>query len=304
MTDRILENDTALKILSLLVAIAIWVQVNSSTAPRQVEGKLGPVPVTWLASSNHYTVLSMHPASATIDIKGPPGSVTQSFHASAWVDLAHITKPGTYSLPVSASVPPGTSLVSVSPADVTVTVDSVVAKKFSITAVPVGHVASGYGIVSMTPVSTAVEVSGPSHDVAAVSHVYARVNVSGQTSTLDAQVALVAVNAAGHTVPQVTVSPTLMSVSVTVSPEKVLPVVVKYHGTPGTGYVVRSITVTPRHVAVFGSASALSGLTALDTHTITISGRTASVSKNIGLVLPSGVTASPSAVRATISIGP
>ncbi len=304
MTDRILENDTALKILSLLVAIAIWLQVNSSAAPRQVERKLGPVPVTWLAATNHYTVLSMHPASVTIDIKGPPTSVSQSIHAEAWVDLAHITKPGTYSLPVSASVPPGTSLVSVSPSDVTVTVDRIVAKKFSITAVPVGHVASGYGIVSMTPVSTAVEVSGPSHDVAAVAHVYARVNVSGQTSNLNAQEALVAVNAAGHTVPQVTVSPSLMNVAVTVSPEKVLPVVVKYHGTPGTGYVVGPITVDPGHVTVYGPASALSGLTAMDTQAITISGRTTSVTKRVGLVLPSGVTAAPSTVRATISIGP
>ncbi len=303
MTDRLLENDTALKILSVLIAIAIWVQVNSGV-PRQVDRRLGPVPVTWLAATHHYTVLGMHPGSVTILIKGSPTTVTQSIHAEAWVDLSHISKPGTYSLPVSASVPPGTSLVSVTPPDVTVTVDSITAKKFSITAVPVGHVASGYGIVAMTPVSTAVEVSGPSHDVAAVAHVDARVNVSGQSSNLDAQVALVAVNAGGHVVPQVTVSPSLMDVAVTVSPEKVLPVVVKYHGTPSPGFVVGSISVSPSHVTVFGPAATLSGMTAVDTNPVTISGRTTSVSKRVHLALPSGVTASPATVAATVSIGP
>ncbi len=303
MTDRLLENDTALKILSVLIAIAIWVQVNSGV-PRQVDRRLGPVPVTWLAATNHYTVLGMHPASVTILIKGSPTTVTQSIHAEAWVDLAHITKPGTYSLPVSASVPPGTSLVSVTPVTVTVTVDSITAKKFNITTVPQGHVASGYGIVAMTPVSTAAEVSGPSRDVAAVAHVEARVNVSGQTSNLEAQVTLVAVNAAGHTVPQVTVSPSLMDVAVTVSPEKTLPVIVKYHGAPGTGFVVGPISVDPSRVTVFGPASTLSGMTSVDTNPVTISGRTASVTKRVHLALPSGVTASPSSVRATVSIGP
>ncbi len=303
MTDRLLENDTALKILSVLIAIAIWVQVNSGV-PRQVNRKLGPVPVTWLAATNHYTVLGMHPASVTILIEGSPTSVTQSIHAEAWVDLAHITKPGSYSLPVSASVPPGTSLVSVTPPDVTVTVDSITAKKFSITPVPQGHVASGYGIVAMTPVSTVVEVSGPSHDVAAVAHVDARVNVSGQTGNLEAQVALVAVTASGHAVPQVTVSPSLMDVAVTVSPEKVLPVVVKYHGTPGPGFVVGAITVSPSRVAVFGPASALSGMTSVYTDPVTISGSTTSVTKQVHLALPTGVTADPTTVRAMVAIGP
>ena len=303
MTDRLLENDTALKILSVLIAIAIWVQVNTGV-PRQADRRLGQVPVTWIGAPDHYTVLGMQPATVAILIKGSPSTVTQSIHVGAWVDLAHITKPGTYSLPVTASMPPGTSLVSVTPPDVTVTVDSITAKKFSVKTVAQGHVASGYGIMAMTPVSPAVEVSGPSHDVAAVAHVDARVNVSGQTGNLEAQVTLVAVNAAGHTVPQVTVSPSLMDVAVTVSPEKVLPVVVKYHGTPGTGFVVGPISVSPGRVTVFGPASALSGMTVVDTNPVTISGRTASITKRVHLALPSGVTATPSTVRATVSIGP
>jgi YbbR domain-containing protein len=303
MMDRILENDTALKILSLLVAIAIWVQVNSGV-PAVRDRRLGPVPVTWIGAQNHYTVLGMHPGSVVIDIKGPPSAVDQTTPPSAWVDLARISRPGTYSLPVSASVPQGTSLVSVSPADVTVTVDSLVSRKLPVHAVAEGQLPSGYGIVAMTPASSSASVFGPSTAVDAVKRIVARVSVQGQTANLEAQVALVPVDAAGHTVSKVTVTPDIVNVAVEVSPEKTVPVVVTYHGTPAAGYVVTAIDVAPGRVTLYGSASLLAGITQVDTVPVAIAGRTSSVTRRVRLALPTGVTAALTTVQVTMHIGP
>jgi len=303
MMDRILENDTALKIVSVLVAIAIWVQVNSGV-PSQVERRLGPVPVTWLAATNHYTVMGIHPASVVVDIEGPPSDVSNSSHAEAWVDLAHITRPGTYSLPVNASVPTGTSLVSITPTDVTVTVDNIVTKKFPVSAVAVGHVPSGYGVLGMTPTNSTAEVTGPSTAVDSVKAVQARVDLKGQTAYFQAQVTLVPVTAAGKPVGHVDVTPTLMDVAVTVSPKATVPVVVRYHGTPAAGYTVTGIAVTPPKVTVFGPASVLAALTQVTTNAVPISGRSTTITKRVHLVLPSGATASPATVTVTITIGP
>jgi YbbR domain-containing protein len=303
MTDWIFENDTALKILAVLVAVAVWLQVNLST-PQPVERQIPNVPVAWLLPNHSRLTVTVPPGSVTIKIKGSPSAVASNA-AEAWVNLTKITKPGTYSLPVLASVPSGTSLVGVTPAAVTVTVEEEISRTFPVRLVPSGSPVAGFGVLAMQMVGHDATVSGPSNLVDKVHAVVARVPLSGQNASFSTTVRLVPVTATGAPVRNLDVLPAVRTVNVSISPTKVLPVTVTYAGNPASGLTVTSIQVSPNRVTVFGNAAALASLTTIDTNRVNIAGTTSSVTTQATLNLPSGVTmAQPNTVVVTINVGP
>ncbi|MCL8207332.1 MAG: hypothetical protein K6V97_04560 [Actinomycetia bacterium] len=302
MMDRLLENDTILKILSLLVAIAVWVQVNMSL-PQTVDRRLGPVPLAWtLPPHSRLVVLSIRPAEVTVQIQGPTSAMGPNVTADAWVDLSKLTRPGTYSEPVVASVPTGTRLVAVTPGHVLVTVDTEVSRKLPVTLTTTGHPPPGYGVARTSTATSSVTVSGPSQYVDQVAAVVGRVNVSHATGPFTAQVLLFPVNRRGQTVGHVELSPELVSADVQVAAERTLPVVVSYRGTPAAGYTVGTIDVKPTTVTVYGPTSALAGLDHLVTQPVDINGATGTVTATVALAAPSGVTLSTGSVTVTITI--
>jgi YbbR domain-containing protein len=287
-----------------VVAVAIWVGVNANT-PQAAERQLGPVGVAWLLPDHsRLTVVTIRPTEVTIKIKGS-GSAVDSNAAEALVNLQQVTRPGTYSEKVQVTVPTGTSLVSVTPATVEVTLEEEISRTFAVHVEASGSPMQGYGVLAMHLVQRDATVSGPSNQVDKVHAVVARVPVSGQSASFSTQVALAAVNAAGAPVKGVQVTPALRTVNVTLSPVKTLPVTVKYSGTPATGLTVTQIEVSPLHIQVYGTASALAGLTAVFTNPVNIAGANANVTTEASLNLPSGVTlAVPDTVAVTIDIGP
>jgi YbbR domain-containing protein len=299
--DWLFEHDTALKVLAVLVAVAVWVQVNTST-PQQVEKGVA-ASVSWTPPvSPALHVVAPRPAEVTVDIRGTPSAVS-SVGAAAYVNLNKIARPGTYTLPVSATVPAGTSLVSVTPSTVTVTVIEYASKSFSVKLQTSGNLADGYGVQATSIPNPHAVVKGPVGAVKKVAAVVARLPLSGQTSSFSIQAALVAVNRDGVPVKGVTVSPSSRLADVTVSPDKTVPVTVKYSGLPATGFSVGTISVSPLHVTLYGPASVLAGISAVYTTPVDIAGATGSVTATPSLKLPSGVTASvPSTVTVTIAV--
>ncbi|MCY0886699.1 MAG: CdaR family protein [Firmicutes bacterium] len=307
MMDRLLENDTALKIISVIVAIALWVTANSNRTPPTV-ATLGPIPLEWttLPQGSDLMVMGLKPGAVTVQIKGPPTAVNAAHSSSlaAWVSLGQLTRPGTYSLPVHAAIPAGTSLVAVYPSRVVVTVDRVGRVKRAVTVRTIGTPDPGYLVASVNTSVPSAVLSGPSGDLAAVTEVVAEVPVAGRKASFSQQAILQPLNDEGRIVPHVEVNPVLATVSVTIKPqppEVTLPVVVRYNGQPAAGYQIVSIGVEPSTVTVTGSAAALSGLTAVDTAPVDLSGARGPVAATVGLSLPPGV--SPVAVnRVHVSI--
>lgn len=306
MMDRLLENDTVLKILSVLVAVFIWFTVNFHPGGPQLERRLGPVPISWsVPSRRDLTVLSIRPATVTIFIQGSPSVVDNAAATGAWVDLARITAPGTYTMHVEAAVPTGSNLVQVVPRDVLVTVDVVVTRHFHPVLTPVGAPADGYGLVRLGGAARTVAVTGPSRYVDMVHAVVGRVVVSGETADFQAQVILVPVNARGLPVSRVQVSPEVLDVPVRILPEKTVPVIVRYQGHPAAGLSVTGIQVSPGRVTVAGPAADLAGLVAVETVPVNVAGANRAVTAQAALNLPPGlqVVGSGRTVEVTIAIG-
>lgn len=307
MMDRLLENDTVLKILSLLVAVAVWVQVNGGVPQVAVR----PVPnipvVSTVSPHSNLTVLSIKPSTVTVELKGPLNSIggSASANVTAVVNLTKVTHPGTFSLKVAASVPAGTSLVSVTPSHVVVTVDVIKTVHMTVKLEPSGQVAAGYGIIALSSSSKSVTVTGPSHELSQVSKIVGRVMLNHQSSGFSEQVFLFPENRHGAVVSHVQVVPQAVTATVQIAKEQSVPVIVKYSGKPASGFKITSLHVTPGTVVIYGTASALSGVRSVNTSPINIAGLSSSVTQSVSLVLPSGVSVmGSSTVNATINIGP
>lgn len=308
--DRLLENDTILKILSVLVAIFVWAQVNGSVA-QTVERRLGPVPLAWtLPPGSGLTVLSLKPNNVTVEIQGPTSDTGGNASAYAWVNLKKLTRPGKYSLPVLASVPTGTKLVAVTPNHVLVTVDRLANRRMTAKLVQVGEPITGYAVTGFSVPNRTVTLAGPSDYLDQVTQVVGKVDVSGQKSGFAEQVLLVPENSRGQAIAtqannRIEVSPQVLTVQVGVSPVKSLPVVVNYSGQPASGYVIRSISVSPNTITVYGPEAALKALSNVTTAPVSISGASQTISEAVKLALPSGVSVlGAGTVQVTIVIGP
>lgn len=307
MMDKLLENDTVLKILSLLVAVAVWVQVNAGQPQTAVRSVTNVPVVSTVAPHSNLTVLSIKPSAVSIQLKGPVNLLGTSANSNvtAVINLTKVTHPGTFALTVAASVPTGTSLVSITPKQVVVTVDVIKTVHMPVKLVPSGQVASGYGIIALTSSQKTVSVTGPSSEIKQVAKIVGRVVLNHQSSGFSEQVYLFPENRHGSVVSHVQVAPQVVTTAVQIAKERSVPVIVKYSGKPASGYKITSIQVTPSKVVIYGTASALSGVHSVSTTPINIAGVSSSVTQSVALVLPSGVSVTgPSTVDATINIGP
>lgn len=294
--DRLLENDTILKILSLVVALFLWYEVTSPNAKVMVDRRIGPVPVEYTPPPNsNLTVMSMNPNIVTVQIRGTTQTISQTHPhmIAAFVDMQGLKRSGTYTLPVRVSAPTGTSFVSVVPNKVTVVVDQMGTRRMTVDLRPVGAPAPGYEIKGLAANTPSVTLSGPTSDLNQVHRVVAEIPVGGRNASFQEQVTLLPLNADDHAVQHVQVSPAMVSASASIMkrpPEKSVGVVAKLHGHPAAGYSITNIRVNPATVNITGTQSAINAVHVLYTIPIDVSGDTGSVSAAVPLVFPSGVS--------------
>lgn len=205
-------------------------------------------------------------------------------------DLATLT-PGTHVVPLTATAARGARVVSVSPSQITVTLE-LEASKF----VPVRE-----QIAEAPPPDTRigsidfdrlqVEVSGPQSQIDQVVAAQVSLNLAERREPFEEDVRLVPVNVDGRTVQDVTVEPQIVSVTVDVQrSESVRAINVRPRivGDPPEGYFLTTLEYTPQTVYVSvpeGEADALPDY--LYTEPIALGERTSDFSLTVPISLPS-----------------
>lgn len=307
MMDRLLENNTVLKILSVIVAIFIWIQATSNQAT-STNRTMAPVPVSYPSINPHLTVMSVTPTSVSVEIKGQPsavGAVSLS-QVQAFVNLSQLKGPGTRSIKVSVAVPANVGVYRVTPARVDVTVAKIVQQKLPVTLKVAGLPAAGSEMSGYTGSLKQATISGPTGALKEVTSVTGTVNLGNRSHSFTADVVLHALNAVGKVVPRVQVNPPSDGVDVTIKPkppQKVLPVITQLTGQVASGYKISQIAVYPSSVTLSGSVKALAGLRRIDTIPINVTGASKSITEAVPVVLPKGTSLVNSGeVQVTITI--
>ncbi|MCE5192923.1 MAG: CdaR family protein [Candidatus Cryosericum sp.] len=285
------------KIISVLLAVLLWIYVVGVRGPettKSVDAQLVAVNVP-----QGYVLTGPLP-SVTVSLRGPMNTLWNitSEYVTPTVDLRGRTE-GAFIAPVQAQVVglSGVTVESVAPKDV-----NIMLERLETVAIPVHVEVSGalstslvLGTLRVEPET--VEVSGPSSLVRQVKEAALVVALDklGMTTGGNFTVAadVTAYDATGNVVSGVLVSPHSAIAVLPVldaSGLKTVPVVPAVSGYPLRGYAVASASCSPAVIMITGPAGALAKIEAVSTMDIDISDASATMTKQVGLVLPPGVT--------------
>ncbi|MCC7207432.1 MAG: hypothetical protein IT323_09005 [Anaerolineae bacterium] len=168
---------------------------------------------------------------------------------------------------------------------------------------PVGYTANA------TSAEPTALVSGPAASVEKVAAAVARISVGERRTGFSQDVTLLAVDAAGETVADVTLTPAEMRIDVAVQQRpdvSELNVEPRIVGEAPDGYVRGNYNWQPKRIIVRGDQDAIAAMNgSVSTEPIDLTGRIATFSETVHLVLPDGVTMpDPTDVTVTVEIEP
>ena len=296
---RFIVRNWPLKIGAVLLAVTLYGAMVVLQGTQVWPGKVAIQPVNQPATG--YLLGTLPEVSDIRYIASPDVPISQSSFV-ATIDLASVkVSEGAFTLvPVELTAnDQRIQIVDYQPQQIKVTLDPIVSKKVP---VEVSYAAVPSGLQPGTPVLTpsTADVSGGASIIRTVSEVRASVRIDASGLDVNQDVGLVAMDASGHAVDNVTIDPRTVHVDIQVGSQirsESVPVKPVTTGTPVAGYNVTGIDVSPSVVLVHGQADALALLKdKASTKAISIAGATGDVTAKVALDLPAGVTSDTTAM--------
>lgn len=293
--------------LSIVLAFAIWLSITINKKPN-MERTISGVPVSinlenTFANENKMSIIGdISEQKFTVVLQGPSYAISSlsSKDLSLYASAAEVDAPGEYNLKVALSNSSNAeySVVSITPAVISVTFDYIETKEFSVIALAEGAVAkegliAETGVVGGTEKDT-ISISGPRTVVNRIEKVVASAKVNKTLSaseTFDAEIVLYDENNNLIDNKNLTLSETKVKVTVPISKKKTVPVKVDFTNLP-SGFNKDGITATVDHptVTVIGTPETVDKTTQVLLSAIDISSvSTSSQSFDVSPKLPEGV---------------
>ena len=294
MLLRLREN-LLYKLLALGFAFALHFYASNLLNPPQ--SRTLPVPLTPRNLSPDLLWPKAAPP-VTVTLTGPADQLSRISDSSisATVDLANATPGKTLLLPVHLSpLAEGVGGVSmeVEPHTVSLALAAKIAKWLPLSAgapssPPVGYV---FRAPAISP--RRAKVVGSREAVQAVEQLVARVDGGPTAGTIDDDYPVVALDKQNNQVPDVVIKPATVHVRIEmarVPAAKTLLVSPAVTGAPPFPFQITRIDVSPQTVTVSGRPEQLGPASTLPTAPVDVAGATADVTRQVPLVLPSGLT--------------
>lgn len=297
---RLKWSNNSMMLLSVLLAILLWLYVNNVQNPlKEQEFK---VPVDTRGEVPQNLTISGLPQSVSVRVQGKNAQLSgiRAADFQAIVDLSSIEE-GSTTRPIQVTAPSGLQVMQVNPTRVDITVERVIQKQIPLKVVIKGEAQSGYTVLEPVIQPTAVLAQGPNRILKSIKTLEIGVDISGTSQNVE-QVLMIPL-------PQgISASPDRVKVLVPVTqelPSKTLPVIPRYVGTPGElNQVVRAIP-QPATVQVYAPIEVLKNLESISTEPVRVDGLTENALKEARLLLPEGVVdVIPGRVEVAIQVRP
>jgi YbbR domain-containing protein len=136
----------------------------------------------------------------------------------------------------------------------------------------------------------AVVVKGPRSMVNAVKKVSTRIDISDKNSTVVSTLPIRVLDGQDKEQKGITFRPDVVEVTVPIVPVSNVQVLPNIRGNPPEGYIIRDVRTDPPTITVTGSIDILNALQSINTEPINIEGKTSTVSADVKLILPKGIT--------------
>lgn len=306
--DKLLDNNLAAKLLSVILAVILWLQVSGDVP--QTQRSIRGVPVTVRNIPSNLAVATIEPDTITVFVRGKGRRFAslsrEDFEAQVELGGA---KAGRFSYVVErVLVPRGVTLVDYSPAEVIVVLQPIVEREFPVQVRLHGTPQSGYRTGTVKVVPERVTVRGPEQALSQVASVVVDVSINGATTLLETSRAVQVLDSGGRPVGGVTVAPEKVSVAVPVSASTVtrtVPVRALVIGQPAAGKVVLGVTTDIQSVTVEGTEQSLIGVNEILTEAVKVDNANETLTQVVPLHTPPGVRiiSGRDRVEVTVEIG-
>lgn len=301
--ERLARKENLLaRIISLLVACGLWVYVMSDQNPimeRSVEVRLQQANLP-----NNMMVFNV-PDRVMVKIRGSRTKVSDNVEnkLTASLNLKNVTE-GQQSLPVRVSFSDG-EVVSVTPGEVSVYVDTVSEKQVPVVTREVGTSASDSIIGHSVITPSEVTLRGATHRIDKVNKVVAPIDVTDRQGSFQAESDLVAVSDDGYDIPNMRIIPERVMVQATMVKQLLsvdVPVKLVMSGTLPQGAVVTKTEIVPKTIRVTAPPSLLKDLKAVNTKPVDVTTLNGSTAIAAELELPDNVIPEVRSVQIMLSV--
>lgn len=276
MKKRLTSNLT-LKIISVLVAIFIWLFASNASDPVNIKSyavKVSVVNDDYIYNSGQTYQIKDEDRTVMVYITGKNSVISNRTDITVEADMTQIVDKSVNPayVPVQFKAVSGISMenVNIVPKTIPVYIEDVERKDFIITVQTKGKAGSGYEVGECTPSLEKITIEGPKSTVDKIKSVVASINVAGMMADEKRSATL---DLIGQDDEKLTSDAMEYLKFYNVGDERMIDVSVKlwrvvnnievvadYSGTPAYGYQVDKITTTPEKISVAGSEEALKKL--------------------------------------------
>lgn len=282
-------------LVSILVALAVWILAVTSSDPSETREYPRAVPIEIIGQSTNLVLTNDLPDTVTINLRAP-NSIWDSLNEGkgnvrAFIDLSSATT-GETSVPIQVQVGiKPVNIVSFTPLQVDLVLEPLGSKQFDILVATRGALPVGYQSDEPELSETTAVVSGAESRVAQVIEVRAALDLSQVRSDINETISLQPVDINGLPVRDVTVTPDKITLLQSISQRggyRNVVVMVVTEGQVRQGYRLSSITVNPPTVTVFSTdAAAVDALPgSIQTRVISLIDKQEDFAESVELNLP------------------
>ena len=282
------------KIGAVILALLFWTYVMQVQNPTVEQIFYVPLEARNLAEK---LVMNDQNIQIEVRVQGSQEIVdeTSAKDIHVYADFANVGGVGQVSLQVLPVLPDGLQLVSVDPSSVTVELEEITTRSFPV-AVKTPDNAVAYGYMALDAVISPAEIviSGSSSALDNVSDVFVNVPMDNASLSFSQQLQVQIMDKEGNLLnDDFDVVPEVLDVFIPVVadlPDKLLTIDVPIYGDPAKGYQLSRIILEPEAIRVFGSMDILKDLKSVSTATVDISGAKNSITQELEVFSPDGVT--------------
>lgn len=279
---RFFTHNWDLKLLSVVLALVLWVYVVSAEAP-QLERVL-TVPVETENMGQDLSLAQTLPP-VSIRIRASVRVEVGSENIHAYVDLEGKAA-GQFLLPVLLKPIPSANLLEANPDQILVQLENVETTTLPIEIVFLGRLPQGLSLGQDQIVEpNTISLQGPHSVVVQARRALAAVDLTDLSSSVSQTVNVRILDREGKELP-LKVTPETVKVSIPVNREsliKTVPITPRIVGSPGSGFVIRSVTVEPAIATLEGTSESLNSILAISTVPISVDGSQESFTESADL---------------------
>lgn len=294
MIDRLLQNSTAVKIISIFLAFVLWFYIAGDTRnavtsePSRTFERL-PIAVYNLAD---FHIISEMEKEVDIILQGRSedlAAITQD-NLDIYVDLSGLRE-GEHVVRVRSSVPPDVKIQKISPSTVTVVIEEVITSQMEVMPVMMGEPGEGLITGEVTVEPQYVLLEGTRSILSQVNEVLVMIDVEGADSEFRRAYPVTAIDTQGREVKGLVMDPEVVEVYVDVhEPEAEFSIEVVWEGELPEGLEVKEVAVKPKTVFLTGLQEVLDILETVKTFPINLTDQEESFTYEVDLDVPQGTS--------------